>query len=156
MNLRFRLPWAALAGLSALVSCSDAFDSGEERDLEQARARWTASGLQDYQVEVRLSCFCQAALPAFTLLMVQGGQVIAADPLTPSPGSADIPLDAWPTVLEVFQLIESASHQSDYTKIEAQYDPTLGYPIKLELGCKADILDCGALFELQNLIPSAD
>ena len=151
MQVRFRLPWAVLAGLSVLMSCSDAFDSGEERELEQAQARWNGAGLLDYQVEVRLGCFCQAALQGFSRLTVQAGQVVAADPLTPTPGAEDIPLDAWPTVPEVFELIEGASHQSNYTEIEAQYDRTLGYPTRLALRCKADVLDCGALYELQNL-----
>jgi hypothetical protein len=155
MELRFRLPWAVLAALGVMVSCSDAFDSGEERELEQAQARWNGAGLQEYQVEVRLGCFCQAALPDISLLTVQAGQVVAVDPLVPTPGAEDIPLDAWPTVPDVFELIESASNQSDYTEVEAQYDPTLGYPTRLELRCETDVLDCGALYELQNLTPVA-
>ncbi len=156
MKVRLRPSWAMVAGLSALVGCSDAFDSGEERELAQAQARWTQAGLLDYQMEVRLGCFCQAALPGFSRLTVQAGQVVAADPLTPTPGAEDIPLAAWPTVAGVFDLIESASHQSDYTEIEVQYDPALGYPTRLELRCKADVLDCGARYELQNLTQAAD
>jgi hypothetical protein len=105
--------------------------------------------------EVRLSCFCQAALPVFSRLDVRAGQVVAAEPLSPMPGAEDIPLDAWPTVPDVFDIIESASHQSDYTEIGAQYDPTLGYPNRLELRCKADVLDCGATYELRNVTPLA-
>ncbi|MEA2724088.1 MAG: hypothetical protein QOH59_1859 [Gemmatimonadales bacterium] len=107
----------------------------------------------DYQVDVRLGCFCQASLPVFSRLTVLAGQVVAAEPLTPTPEAEGIPLDAWPTVPEVFALIESASNQSHYTEIEAQYDATLGYPTRLELRCEEDVLDCGALYELQNLTP---
>jgi hypothetical protein len=153
MQSRFRFLWAVIAGLSVLVSCSDPFDSGEQRDLERAQARWNEAGLLDYQVEVRLGCFCQASLPVFSRLTVQAGQVVAAEPVTPTPGAEGIPLDAWPTVSGVFELIESASHQSNYTGIEARYDSTLGYPTRLELRCKADVLDCGSLYELQNLTP---
>ena len=141
-----------LASLSVLVSCSDPFDSGEEKELEQAQARWADAGPFDYQVEVRLSCFCQAALPVFSRLEVRAGQVVAATPLAPTPGDV-IPLDAWPTVPEVFESIESASRQSVYTEIEAQYEPSLGYPTRLELRCKADVLDCGGTYELQNITP---
>ena len=155
MKLRFRFPWAVLAGFGVMAGCSDAFDSGEERELEQARTRWNGAGFQDYRVEVRLGCFCQAALQDFSRLTVQAGQVVAVDPLTPTPGAEDIPLDAWPTVPEVFELIESASRQSEYTEVEAQYDPILGYPTRLQLRCEADVLDCGALYELQNLSPVA-
>jgi hypothetical protein len=31
-------------------------------------------------------------------------------------------LDAWPTVPDVFEIIESASQQSDYTEVEAKYE----------------------------------
>jgi hypothetical protein len=58
-------------------------------------------------------------------------------------------------VPEVFQLIESASHQSDYTEVEVEYDPTLGFPRRLDLRCKVDVTDCGAGYELQNLVPLA-
>jgi Family of unknown function (DUF6174) len=81
-----RIGWVLLASLSVLLSCSDPFDSGEEKELEQARARWANAGLLDYQVEVRLSCFCQAALPVFSRLEVRAGQVVAAVPLAPTAG----------------------------------------------------------------------
>jgi Family of unknown function (DUF6174) len=153
MVSRFRRPWATLASLSLLMACSDPFGSDEERELERAQGRWSAAALQDYQVDIRLGCFCQASLPVFTRLTVQAGQVVAADPLTPTPGGEGIPLEAWPTVPGVFGLIEGASHQSEYTEIEAQYDATLGYPTRVELRCEEDVLDCGALYELQNLTP---
>jgi hypothetical protein len=150
-----RFPWALFASTTVLCGCSDAFDSGEERELAQAESRWDGAGLLDYQVEARLGCFCQAALPVFTRLEVRAGQVVGAEPLAPSPGFDDIPLEAWPTVPEVFQLIEGASHQSDYTGIEVEYDPTLGFPSRLDLRCKADVTDCGATYELQNVVPLA-
>jgi hypothetical protein len=55
----------------------------------------------------------------------------------------------------VFDLIEGASQQSVYTEIEVEYDPTLGYPSRLNLRCKANVTDCGATYELQNLVPFA-
>ena len=152
MKARHRRCGVMAAGLGLLLGCSDAFDSGEERELEQARARWNEAGLLDYQVEVRLGCFCQEALPVFSRLTVHGGQVVAAEPLTPTPGAEDIPLDAWPTVEGVFERLETASHRSEYAEIEAEYDPALGYPIRVELRCKEDLLDCGSHYELQNLI----
>jgi hypothetical protein len=150
-----RFPWALFASTTVLCGCSDAFDSGEERELAQAESRWDGAGLLDYQVEARLGCFCQAALPVFTRLEVRAGQVVVAEPLAPSPVSDDIPLEAWPTVPDVFDLIEGASRQSVYTEIEVEYDPTLGYPSRLNLRCKANVTDCGATYELQNLVPLA-
>jgi hypothetical protein len=91
MSGRSRLCWALFGCLSVLGGCSDAFDASEERALEQAQARWNDAGLLDYQVEVRLSCFCQAALPVFSRLDVRAGQVVAAEPLSPTPGAEDIP-----------------------------------------------------------------
>jgi len=143
--------WGRLIVLSLLLGCSEAFDSGDERELSQAKERWENAGLVDYQLEVRLSCFCPGAFPVFTRLQVQAGEVVAAEPLEATQGSDQIPLDAWPTVPDVFGLIEGASHQSGIEEIEAQYHPTLGYPTRVEIRCKKDVLDCGALYELQNL-----
>jgi hypothetical protein len=150
-----RLPWALLASTGVLCGCSDAFDSGEERELARAESRWDGAALLDYQVEVRLGCFCEAAIPVFSRLEVRAGEVVAAEPLAPSPGFEEIPLEAWPTVPDVFDLIEGASRQSVYTEIEVEYDATLGHPRRLDLRCKANVTDCGATYELQNLVPLA-
>jgi hypothetical protein len=148
---RSHLAGALLTTLGTLA-CSDAFSSSEEKQLEEAKARWESAGAVDYEADVRVSCFfCPATLPVFTRLVILGGQVVSANPLTPSPGSENIPLDAWPTVPDLFDLIESASHDSDYDEIDAEYDPTLGYPTKVTLRCKDDVLDCGAIYEVQNL-----
>jgi hypothetical protein len=142
---------AALLAALGTLGCSDAFSASEEKELAQAKARWESAGAVDYRVDVRLNCFCQGALPVFTRVVIQGGQVVSAEPLTPTPGSETIPLSEWPTVPKLFDIIESASHDSDYDEIEAAYDPTLGYPTKVTLRCKDGVLDCGAIYELQNL-----
>jgi hypothetical protein len=137
-----------------LLGCGgDPFDAGEEREFDHARAHWVQAALAGYEVEARLSCFCEAALPVFTRLVVHAGEVVAAAALEPAPAPATIPLDAWPTVPQVFELIESAARQSVYIGIDAQFDPELGYPRHVELRCKPDLVDCGATYELRNLMP---
>jgi hypothetical protein len=153
MRLRRGRACALLFGLGALLSCgNDPFSATEERQLVAARARWDTAALQDYQVEVRLGCFCEGAVPFFTRITVQGGQVVAAEPLGSSPGIENIPLSAWPTVPEVFGWVEGAADQSSYERIEVRFDSELGYPQRVELECQRDLLDCGAVYELQNLV----
>ncbi len=151
LTSRSHLAGALLAALGTLA-CSDAFSSSEEKELEEAKARWESAGVVDYEADVRVGCFfCQATLPVFSRVVIRGGQVVSAEPLTPTPGSETISLDAWPTVPELFNIIESASHDADYDQIEAEYDPILGHPTKVTLRCKDNVLDCGAIYELQNL-----
>ena len=153
MMLRRGNAWALLFGLGAPLGCgNDPFSATEERQLVAARARWDTAALQDYQVDVRLGCFCQGAVPFFTRITVQEGQVVAAAPLESSPGFENIPLSVWPTVPEVFAWVEGAANQSSYERIEVRFDSELGYPQRVELECKPDILDCGAVYELQNLV----
>lgn len=142
-----------LVCLVALAGCGDAFSGGEEQALAEARARWDAANLFAYRVEVRVSCFCPEALPVFTRIEVRGDSVVSAEQVDSVTFPTDIPLEAWPTVLDGFELIEGAAHQ-DYDEIEAQYDPIVGYPLRIELVCRPDELDCGAHYEFRNLQPA--
>jgi uncharacterized protein DUF6174 len=141
-------------GLGVLIGCTEnPFGVTEQRALAEARGRWEAASLVDYRVDVRLSCFCIAALPVFTQIEVRDGQVVSAQAVDSVPSPYDIPLDAWPTVPAAFDLIESAANQDVYSDIVVQYDPGLGYPRGVDLDCHPDMLDCGARYEFRNLEP---
>jgi hypothetical protein len=151
-------PRTLLAGtvaiLGSLYGCgSGPFSAGDERALAEAQARWAAAGLVDYRVEVRTICFCVSALPVFTALDVRDGVVITAVPLE-SGHDDNIPLTAWPTVAEAFDVIErAAQNDAVYTEVEVEYDAEMGYPRSVDLTCRPDILDCGLTYELRNLEP---
>jgi hypothetical protein len=139
-----------LLGSVALVGCSDdPFGVIDERALAAAQARWEAADLLDYQVEFHQSCFCPHPQD-FTRLVIRDGQVVSAESLDSVPISG-IPLTAWLTVPAAFDLIANAAKQDVYTDIKATYDPTLGYPHRIELICRTDVADCGAIYEFRNL-----
>lgn len=143
-----------LLGLGAMTSCGeDPFSASEQRALTEARARWEAAGLANYRVEVRLSCFCAATLPVFTRVEVLDGRVVSAQAIDSVPYPTDIPLAAWPTVVAGFELIAGAAGEDPYSAVEAKYDPDLGYPRRIDLECRPDVTDCGALYEFRNLEP---
>jgi hypothetical protein len=145
---------ALLTGLLALTGCGDdPFSSAEERALSQARARWEAAGVTNYLVEVRLQCFCEPSRPDFTRLEVHDGEVVSAEYLGEPSGHTATSLEAWPTVPDAFDLIENASRDSFVDSIEADYDPDLGYPLRVEIGCQPNVLDCGSVYEFRNLEP---
>ena len=54
---------------------------------------------------------------------------------------------------DAFDLIENASREDVIDAIEAEYDPELGYPLRVELGCKPNVVDCGSVYEFRNLEP---
>jgi hypothetical protein len=118
--------------LCAVIACgSGPLGTGDKLALAEAEERWSAAGISDYRVEVRVSCFCIHAFPGFTALEVRDGQVVAARAVDPDPDVEDIPLDVWPTVPAAFETIERAA----------------------DLECHPNILDCGLSYELRNLEP---
>jgi hypothetical protein len=143
-----------LLGLGVMASCSDPFGSVEQGELIEARARWDAASLSRYRMEVRVGCFfCPASLPVFTRIEIRGDSVVSAEQLDSVPYPVDIPLDAWPTVVDAFDVIAGAAGSDHYETIEAEYDPSLGYPRRIRLGCGSGVTDCGAVFEFRNLEP---
>lgn len=141
--------------LCAVTACgSGPLGTGDKLALAEAEERWSAAGISDYRVEVRVGCFCIHALPGFTELEVRDGQVVAAQAVDPDPDVEGIPLDLWPTVPAAFETIERAADNGDvYSSVETEYDPDLGYPRRVNLQCHPNILDCGLSYELRNLEP---
>lgn len=142
-----------LCGGIALHACGDGpFGPSETVELAHARARWAAAGLNDYRVDIRAACFCTEARLTFTRLELRGGAVVTGTPLG-KPLGGEVPLSAWPTVVDVFATIGTASG-GDYRDIEVRYDEVLGYPKRVSLRCETNVLDCGLTYELENLHPT--
>jgi hypothetical protein len=132
MRMSARRRVYGLVMLCAVIACgSGPLGTGDKLALAEAEERWSAAGISDYRVEVRVSCFCIHAFPGFTALEVRDGQVVAARAVDPDPDVEDIPLDVWPTVPAAFETIERAA----------------------DLECHPNILDCGLSYELRNLEP---
>jgi hypothetical protein len=140
--------------LFILAGCNSDPAGVNQFDLAMARDKWNRSGIQDYQVEFRQQGFLASSRAWFTRLDVHQGQVISAQPLDSVPNQPPLPIDALPTVPDVFNWVESEL-QSTSTRVTATFDATLGYPRKVEITCLNNLPDCGVSYELQNLRPLA-
>ena len=142
-----------LALLFTLVACGDGpLDPGERREIERARALWEQKRPASYTFEARISCFCDPAIAVWTELLVNGDQVMSVRPLQPLPsGLSGSKPEQWHTVNALFTLIEQAGAASFTKDVSASYDPTYGFPTRIQITCVDNVTDCGSTYEARNL-----
>ena len=145
---------AAAVVLAGLGGCEGGpFSPSEQRELEAARAKWNAANIRSYSVEQRVSCFCSPHLNFLTLVVVEVGVVVEAEPVEELPFGFEPSLLGWVTVEEAFERIENLARSSHLKELEVEYDPVLGYPTRVSNTCGPEVQDCGSTLTLQNLIP---
>lgn len=120
-------------------------------ELAGARAKWAASGATDYAVESRILCFCPGQFAVWTRLSVRNDRVDAADALEPLPPGSFNTVSGWRTVQQLFDEIERRTNDPSVANLAVRYHPTLGYPERIAVTCRPDIIDCGVTYELRNL-----
>lgn len=126
-------------------------------DLAVARDKWNRSGIENYQVDLRLhSPFNNPR--GFTRLQIRQGQVVSAQ-ITDTLYHITPPLDSWPTVLDVFDLIAvKIEHhpESQEMAVDATFDEDIGFPRRVTISCVPAIPDCGpSIYEFRKLKPLA-
>jgi hypothetical protein len=111
----------AAAGCIASLGPRDADD--DMRDLVEARARWNTLGVTDYDMAVRVLCFC-----------VHGGQQVRISVRSGSITGAthietgrSVDTAGFRTVEGLFDTIEDALRRKA-VKLEVTYDAQRGYP----------------------------
>ncbi|NBC19273.1 MAG: hypothetical protein GVY18_18360 [Bacteroidetes bacterium] len=120
--------------LAALVGC-DANDTTD--DIDDARARWEASGVQDYEVLQRIEFICNVCdgggTAAYARVVVRDGQVAEVEGADSAfviltERDPDTPLAAYAvTVDALFDRIDFA-RDFENTQLEVTFDAELGYP----------------------------
>ncbi|HEV8124091.1 MAG TPA: DUF6174 domain-containing protein [Gemmatimonadales bacterium] len=123
-------------------------------ELAVARDKWNRSGIENYEIEFHFQG--QLNYPAgFTRLEVLQGDVVSAqslDGLITYPP----PFDAWPTVSQLFDLIEANTQHhsgSGTIAVDATFDEDRGYPRRVTITCVQPTPDCGATYQFRNLVP---
>jgi hypothetical protein len=112
------------------------------------RQLWEQQGIDDYRFVFGRTCFCEE-LP-LVRVYVRDGQVAAVREV--QTGRA-LPREHWigvPTVEDVFDSIAQA--QANGEPAEAEFHPTLGYPMRATLGTLAN--DAGVAYFLDRLEPT--
>jgi hypothetical protein len=138
MTVRFpRL--LSLATTLLLGGCALFTGPDEPTRLEEARALWDQVGPRDYTFEFTPDCFCALGGQRIRVT-VDDGAVTTARMI-----STDAPVEAYlfatiPTVPELFDLIQQALDRNAY-RIEASYDGTYGYPVRVAIDYERNTID---------------
>ena len=136
---------------SIATACSS--PTGLSRDLADARARWSDAAIMSYQVTVYRDCGeCPVGARRAVIVTVRNGVVASrryADTgeLVPAT-SASI----FPSVDEMFGVIDGAIGSRAY-KLDAQYDPTLGFPSSVFIDYNAQTVDDETSYSLTAFRP---
>ncbi len=93
-------------------------------DLEEARARWTEAGLEDYRYELSIHDIATADVSAVYMVSVAGGDLVT---ITEGGVPAETPQVPAHTIEEWFDLIVLWTQNG--RQVEALYDASTGHPV---------------------------
>jgi uncharacterized protein DUF6174 len=109
--------------------------------LDAAEARWNRSATRDYSFE-----FHPLSFPAFgedsARIEVRGGLVTTVTRL-----GRHVPSQT--TIDDLFGSIRQASASGRYAKVEANYDPQLGYPTRIVFTPPESVADGKLIIEIR-------
>jgi len=136
-------------------ACSESpLSTHETLEITRAEQRWNERRPPSYSYGVRVSCFCAPQLGRWTEVTVVGHAVVSVKPLTAVLGGPEpLPVNAWPTVPRLFEILKTAREDGDITDITASYDSKLGYPTSIGIACTPDVLECGTRYFARNIKP---
>lgn len=137
--------------LLSIAGCSNALAPRELRKLAQAESRWKSRNIQSYTYEMRTGCFCPPEVNEWAVVEVRNGQIVSARSLTGTPFTG-FALTSRKTVEQLFDAARPP-YQDWVANVEFAFDAQLGYPLRVSLSSKPNIMDAGALYEARNLKP---
>ncbi|MCB1688983.1 MAG: hypothetical protein KDI33_10870 [Halioglobus sp.] len=121
--------------------------------LNEQRAKWALSGIASYIYEGSAECFCLPDFVAPHRVTVANGvvtELLFADTLLPdaNPGSQY----AYLPVEDFFDLLQ-ARIDNNWVRVEAMFDPTLGYPLQFYTDFSEQLADEEYGFRIHSLFP---
>ena len=127
------------------VSGDTVVGTGQLAELQSRRAAWVARGLNDYRVELRISCFCGSTITRPVVLEVRGGAVSKVIDLETTREVAD--KTPYLTITQLFD--RAIEMRTNNGHVSVAYDRSVGFPARLEIGTIAN--DAGILYYLDAL-----
>ena len=122
------LAWAVVLSAAACAS-----STGPSEELAAARSKWGRNGPASYTMTIRVVCECTPEMAGPVVVSVRNG---AVESRTYVPASRPVSTEyiaSFPTVDGLFGLVENAI-RTGTKPLVAQYDASLGYPTRIELG----------------------
>lgn len=109
-----------------------------QAELNANLAKWTAAGLRSYTYHYSRICFCA---PTAGIIRVENGQVVSFQPDHEGDSALTNPAD-FPTIDELLDDIQQ-SINDNFASIQVEFDPTLGYPVRVATVTSFWITDAG-------------
>ena len=141
--------YLALVALLAAAGCPAPVSPPSELDLN--RAKWQAAGLENYEFDFRLGCFCPDEFRRPVHIVVQAGRVVDVRHLEDG-SPANVASFGEFTVEHQFARIENAELEG-VESVLVTYDAELGYPIETFIHTDPGIADLDFLYSITNLTP---
>ena len=132
------------------ISADTVVGTGELAELQSRRAAWVARAVNNYRVELRISCFCIADVRRPVLVEVRGGSVAKVLDLETAKPVTD--LSRYPTITQLFD--RAIEMRSGGGHVSVAYDKSLGYPARIEIGTIAN--DAGTVYYVGALTTLAN
>ena len=128
--------WIALLPLAMLACAGSESETGSRRDLQDARELWATHGLESYDAEQTMSCFCppprewivhvrDGAIEGITLIDTEG---LSESEITEYEARAR---GSAATVEDNFALIDDALWRAH--RVDVRYDEVSGYPREISI-----------------------
>lgn len=121
---------ALLVSLTAVVACSDV--TGPKAELAEARERWKARRITQYEYNLQRICFCLEEATRAVTIRVQGGVVTGAWYLSDQSPVPSANLKNYPTVEGLFETIEEAIGRNA-ARLDVEYDRATGHPTRIDI-----------------------
>lgn len=142
-------PWLVLLAAACSISGPDRETDPLARLLE-AKDRWEASGISDYEILMRRSCgeCLPEAATSVVVTVSPAGRLVsrAENGALLDPALADL----YPDVDGLFALIEDAL-SGGVADVDVEYDSSLGYPRAISIDALPDAIDDEFGYVVENL-----
>ncbi len=142
---------AAILSLAVIPGCS-LVQSGLQRDLNAARAKWERSAIEDYEFRLRIFCFCPPESSGPVIIKVENGVAVSIEyTQEPKEVTNDFfkPRD---TIDKLFGIIQSAIDDKAESLI-VEYDTTYGYPKSIAIDPIKTAIDEEISYFVEAFIP---
>ena len=121
-----------MATVALLSASACGTGTGPSEELADARSKWQRSAPASYTYTIRRSCECTAEMAGPTVVTVRNGTVESRTYVNSGAAVSEF-AKSFPAVEGLFSLIEGAM-QNGTKPLVAVYHPSLGYPVRIELG----------------------
>jgi hypothetical protein len=124
---------------------------GEKELLERNLALWRSQGHEAYRFEYRHRCFCPPEVTEPVSMVVRGGAIVSVTSMATGEALPPERFEQYLTVDALFALARQALDEA--ATVTIGYDPTLGYPTRVDVDWRTEIADDEGFHQAANLQP---